>query len=472
MPVMQIGLIKGDSVDNNTEYRDSLPVNMFVIPRDVLETNGYLINWYGISEYATGQGVDRGAIWVSAEGLTGHYRVSGTFLIKVNTDSTVTVIGAISGSDEVSMAYSFNNLAIVADDKLYYYNPTDGLRQIIDPDIGDPIDITWVDGYFFLTDGKDIYHSDILDEEQFQPLEFGNAQTSPDPSQGVGRNEDNEVIVFGSFTTEPFTNVGTENFAFRRITQKSLNIGIMGTHCKAEMNGKWYVIGRRKESAPSFHVVSLGSESSISTRETDKIIAHYTEDDFTNATVDAMIRDNMKLVIFNLPNHTLMFNETIAEQMGLDNAWTILKSDLVGDLTYRAKNPILDPDSAKWIVGDKKDSMIGELDQSICTHYSDIVEWIIDTPFINLEGKIVHQLMLETLPGISPDEDATVALSVTRNGRHHVPEHWVDMGANYDYDQRFIVRQPFGFIRHYISIRFRGASRSRMSFANLKAVYS
>jgi hypothetical protein len=472
MPAMQIGLIKGESVDNNTEYRDSLPVNMFVVPRDVLETNGYLINWYGISEYATGQGVDRGAIWVSAKDLTGHYRVSGQYLIKVNTDSTVTVIGAISGSEEVSMTYSFNNLAIVADGRLYYYSPAKGLRQITDADVGAPIDITWVDGYFFLTDGENIYHSDILDEESYLPLDFGNAQTSPDPSEGIGRSEDNEVIVFGSLSIESFVNIGSENFAFRRITQKALKLGIMGTHCKVEMDGKWYVIGRRKESAASFHVVSLGSGNSISTRETDKIIAQYTEDDFTNATVNAMIRDNMKLVIFNLPNHTLMFNETIAEKMGLDNAWTILKSDLVGDLTYRAKNPILDPESAKWIVGDKRDSQIGLLDQSICTHYSDIVEWIIDTPFINLEGKVVHQLMLETISGISPDEDATVALSVTRNGRHYVPEHWVEMGANYDYDQRFIVRQPFGFVRHYIGIRFRGASRSRMSLANLKVVFS
>ncbi len=472
MPAMQISLIKGDSVDNNTEYRDSLPINMFVVPRDVLETNGYLINWYGLAEHTTGQGVDRGAIWVSADGLRGHYRVSGSSLIRVNTDATVTVLGDIAGSDEASMDYSFNNLAIVADGKLYYYSPSGGLRQITDADVGSPIDITWVDGYFFLTDGKDIYHSDVLDEEMFNPLEFGNAQTSPDPSQGVGRNEDNEVVVFGSFTTEPFTNVGTENFAFRRITQKSLNIGIMGTHCKADMNGKWYVIGRRKESAPSFHIVSLGSENSISTRETDKIISQYVESDFENATVNVMIRDNMKLVTFNLPNHTLLFNETIAEKMGIDNAWTILKSDLNGDLTYRAKNPILDPDNAKWIVGDKRDQRIGVLDQSICTHYSDIVEWIIDTPFINLAGKVVHQLSLETISGISPDEDATVALSVTRQGRHHVPEHWVDMGANYDYDQRFIVRQPFGFVRHYISIRFRGASRSRMSLAKLILVTS
>ena len=472
MPVMQIPLIKGDTVDDNTEYRDSLPTNMFVVPRSVLGAKGYLINWYGLAEFATGQGIDRGAIWVSAEGLDGHYRVSGQSLIRVRSDGVVDNLGFVSGSDEVEMDYSFNNLAIVADNKLYYYSPSSGLRQVEDPDVGDPIDITWVDGYFFLTDGKDIYHSDITDEESFLPLDFGNAQTSPDPSQGVGRNEDNEVVVFGSFTIEPFVNVGTQNFAFQRITQKALNLGIMGTHCKAEMNGKWYVIGRRKESDPSFHAVSLGYESSISTRETDKIISQYTDLDFKNATVNPMVRDNINFVIFNLPRHTLVFNETVAGRMGIDNAWTVLKSDVLGDETYRGKNPIFDPRISKWILGDKRDSTIGESDQSICTHYGDIAEWIIDTPLINLEGKVTNQLMLETISGIAPDEDATVALSVTRNGRHHGQEHWVEMGANNDYNQRFIVRQPFGFVRHYIGIRFRGASRSRMSLAMLKLVFS
>jgi len=472
MPVMQIPLIKGDTVDDNTEYRDSLPTNMFVVPRSVLGAKGYLINWYGLAEFATGQGIDRGAIWVSIEDFRGHYRVSGTSLIKVNSNGVVDVLGTIFGTDEVEMDYSFNNLAIVADNRLYYYNPTDGLRQINDPDIGDPIDITWVDGYFFLTDGTDIYHSDITDEESFLPLDFGNAQTSPDPSQGVGRNEDNEVVVFGSFTTEPFINVGTANFAFQRITQKALNIGIMGTHCKAEMSGKWYVIGRRKESSPSFHVISLGAESTISTREVDKIISKYSESDFDNATVNPMIRDNIKLVIFNLPSHTLVFNETVAEKMGLDNAWTILKSGVAGDATYRGKHPILDPDAKKWIVGDKRDSKIGDMDQSICTHYDEIAEWIVDTPFIRFNGKIPNQIMLEIISGIAPDNDATVALSVTTNGRQHSSEQFINMGINNDYNQRFIVRQPFGFVRHYIGIRFRGASRARMSIAMLEAVVS
>ena len=59
-------------------------------------------------------------------GFEGHYRVSGTSLIKVEDDESITVLGHVPGTDQVSFTYSLNNLAIVADKKLYYYNPTDG----------------------------------------------------------------------------------------------------------------------------------------------------------------------------------------------------------------------------------------------------------------------------------------------------------------------------------------------------------
>ena len=166
-----------------------------------------------------------------------------------------------------------------------------------------------------------------------------------------------------------------------------------------------------------------------------------------------------------------MFNETIAEKMGIDNAWTILKTDVLGDLTYRAKDPILDPRSGKWIVGDKRGSTIGVLDASICTHYGEIAEWIIDTPFLKFDGKSITQIEIDTIPGISPDEDATVELSVTFNGRTHSQGRWVKMGANYDYGQRFILRNPVGFVRDMFSMRFRGASKTRMSLAKLNMVF-
>ncbi|MBL4613246.1 MAG: hypothetical protein JKY91_05825, partial [Emcibacter sp.] len=172
----QVSLIKGEHVDSNTDYRDSLPVNMYAIPREILGAKGYMINFYGLKDFAVGKGIDRGGLWVSRDGFQNHYRVSGTDFISVSATGEITVLGTIPGTKQVSITYSFNNVAIVGDGKLYYYNPTDGFRQLTDPDIGSPIDIVWVDGFFFLTDGQKIYHSDSIDEESYLNVAQGDPQ--------------------------------------------------------------------------------------------------------------------------------------------------------------------------------------------------------------------------------------------------------------------------------------------------------
>lgn len=463
MAKTQTTLIKGDSVDSNVDYRDALPVNMYGIPRNTLGSQGYMINFYGLTQNATGEGVDRGGLWVSRADFEGHYRVSGNSLIKVE-NGLVTNLGTVPGTEQVSMDYSFNNLAIVADGKLYYYNPTAGFREITDPEVGNPIDLVWVDGYFFLTDGESIYHSNILNEEAFEPLDFSNAQFIPDPSRGLGKNDDNEVLVFGAFSVEYFINVGSDNFAFQRITRKAQKIGIVGTHCKSEMNGRWYTLSRRKETSLSFHVVSLGSEQSISTRETDLILASYQEDDLRNVTIDTIVIDNIKLAIFHLPNHTLMFNETLAEVAGIGSAWTLLKTDILGDFTFRAKNFVNDANSGKWLVGDKRNSNIGELDRSICTHYGDKVEWLMFTPFLKLEMLAVNYLEIETIPGIAPAKDATVFISTTVDGRTYGKEYIELYSDNQDYIDRFYINRITGVVRNWVGFKFRGVSETRMAF--------
>jgi hypothetical protein len=459
---MQIPLMRGDKIEG-VEWRDSLPVNMYAVNRPVMGAQGFMLQLYGIRQHAIGGGKDRGAKYVTRSGLEGQYRVSGQSLYKVLPSGELLDLGTIPGSNEVSMDFSFNNLAIVADKKLYYYNSTDGLRQITDEQIGDPIDIVWVDGYFFLTDGEDIYHSDIANEEEYEPLAFGNAQFSPDPSFGLGKNASNEVIVFGKDSVEYFVNVGTVPFAFQRVQRKAQKIGILGTHCKKELANNWFTISRRIETSPSFHVVSLGQEQTIGTRETDKILATYTEQELSEATIDTMMIDGIAMAIFHLKRHCFMFNQTVAADMGVKDAWTILKSDVEGDTVYRAKNPIRD-ESGQWIVGDNQGSRIGVIDETLSTQYDNITEWIMYTPFVPAETLSINELELQTTPGVAVDNDATVAVSLSVNGRTYDREYWNLYGVNFDYDHRFILRN-MGYVREYFSMKFRGASRSRMSFA-------
>lgn len=464
MPI--VPFIVGDKVDNNTDYRDALAVNYYAVIRNVYGEDGYMLNYYGLTDFVTGQGLSRGSIWVERIGLEGQYRVSGNSLIKIEDDESVTVLGVISGTDQASMTYSLNNLAIVANNKLYYYNPTDGFRQIIDSEIGNPIDIVWADFRFVLTDGEYLFQSSALNEEEYEPLDFSGSDFQPDKIWGVGLNDDNELISFGALTTEYFVNISQDNFSYTRIQLKAVKAGIAGTHCKAEFKDKWYSLTRRSNTQYQFSVIQSGSSESITSREIEKVLAKYTGDQLSTCVVEVFNKDSIVWMIAHLPNETLIYNETVAKSFGVGLAWSILKTDVCGDMDYRGKDLTYDPRFSKWCIGDKRDNHIGFLDDSVCTHYGEIVEGLLFTPVMDLEALSINSLKLKTIPGISPDNDATVFMSRTDDMRIYGREYTEKYGVNQDYNKNFTMRN-LGYVRSDTAFKIRTASRSRMSFCML-----
>jgi len=461
-----IPFIKGDKVDDNTDFRDALPVNYYAVLRDIYGEKGYMLNYYGLSDFATGQGISRGSICVERTGLEGQYRVSGTSLIKIEDNQSVTVLGAISGTGQASLTYSLNNLAIVADGKLYYYNPTDGFRQITDPNVGSPIDIVWADFRFVLTDSEYLFQSSELNEEEYEPLDFSGSDFQPDKILGVGLNDDNELIAFNALTTEYFVNIGQDNFTYTRIQLKAVKAGIAGTHCKAELKDRWYSLTRRSNTQYQFSIIQSGSSESITSREIEKVLAKYTGTELSKTVIEVFTKDSVTWMVAHLPNETLAYNETIAKNYGINAAWSILKTDVYGDATYRGKDMTYDPRFSKWCIGDKRDNKIGFLDDSACTHYGDIVEGLLFTPTIPMETLSINTLKLKTIPGISPNNDATVFVSRTDDMRIHSKEHIEQYGVNHDYNKNFTMRN-LGYVRSETAFKIRTASRSRMAFCRL-----
>jgi hypothetical protein len=461
-----IPFIKGDKVDDNTDYRDALPVNYYAVLRDIYGEKGYMLNYYGLSDFASGQGISRGSIWVARTGLEGQYRVSGGVFIKIEDDQSVTALGTIAGTGQVSLTYSLNNIAIVADGSLYYYNPTDGFRTITDPNVGNPIDIVWADFRFILTDGEFLFQSSLLDEEEYEPLDFSGSDFQPDKIWGVGLNYDNELVAFNELTTEYFVNVGADNFSYTRLQLKAVKAGIAGTHCKAEYKDKWYALTRRSNTQYHFSVIQSGSSESITSREIEKVLSKYSGDELSKTVVEVFTKDSVVWMIAHLPNETLLYNETIAKSYGINAAWSILKTDVFGDDDYRGKDLAYDPRFSKWCIGDKLDSKIGFLDDSVCTHYGEIVEGLLFTPILDMETLSIDSLELKTIPGISPSNDATVFISRTDDMRIYSKEHTEQYGVSFDYNKNFTMRN-LGYVRSETAFKIRTASRSRMAFCKL-----
>lgn len=463
MPTQQITFIKGDKVGAETDYRDALPVNMTAVARPVLAAKGYMLQLPGLTLHATGEGVDRGGIWDSRR--NSHYRVSGESLIRVNSNGTTTNLGSIPGNDTVEFAYSFNNLAIIASGRMFVYNTGAGLREITDSDLGNPIDICWIDQYFFMTDGESLFHTTIADETQIDPIDFATSEFSPDPTYGVEKTKDNRVMVFNRYSTEIFVNDATENFAFSRITGLSMEFGIVGTHAKAKFNDGFICVGNRKEEAVSVHVAFPGQTQKVATREIEKIIGEYRETELRSVVVETREEDGYQHVLIHLPNQTLLFNQTIATLVGLESAWSIIKSDVLGDREYRGIHGVFDSNLGKWVYGDKQNANIGIYDEDTALQYGEVVEWLLFTPYYPLETTSIDEIDIQTIPGFAMTNDSTLAVSLTFDGFRYSAEKFLNYGRRGQYGNRLITRR-LGYVSEYVSFRFRGASRTRMAIGS------
>lgn len=461
--LVPITLVKGDKISDQTDYLDVLPENMFAVPKPVMGAAGFMLQHYGLTEYGTGVGPDRGGVW--NERHQAHYRVSYSQFIIVAENGSNQRFGNIPEMTQVSMPYSFNTQAVIGGGSMYLYDPTNGFREVTDPNLKKPIDGTWVDGYYFLTDGEYLYHTQLNNEDQFDPLAYATAEFSPDATVGVGRTADNKVIVFGRYTTEFFTNVATPNFAFSRVPARALKIGLVATHAKCELKQSWYFVGSRKESDLGVHVLGAGASQQISTRAIDRILGQYTEAQLSDVSMEAIEVDGMSFVYIHLPNETLLFNETLAAKSGVDNAWSIVKRGTQGTgyRPWRGINGVFDPRLGKWVFGDKIDLRLGVLDPKSVDQYGEMCEWVLYTPFMYLEALTVDSLNIDIMPGHSPSDDGTLFVSQTYDGVTYGKETTAVYGRLGDYNQRYIVNR-MGYVRNWVGFKLRGASRTKMAF--------
>ena len=466
-----VTLIKGDKIGIETDYRDALPVNMYAVKKQILKAQGYMICYPGLIAFGTGSGVDRGSVY--NDKFEDQYRVSGTKFIKVASTGTVSEIGNISGTSQVRMEdfYSFNTQGIIADGKFFLYDPVNGLRAVTDNDLGSPIDGVWVDGYYFMTDGEYLFHTDLTDESSIDPLKFATAEFMPDPSLGLAKTQDNKVLVFGRYTLEYFINVTQDNFAFSRVATRAQKIGIVATHAKCEGSKGFYITGGRKHESVGVHQIGVGSSVKLSIREVDKIIEQYTEPELADMRMEARSEKDVSFILIHLPHETLLYNETIAEYFGKDVAWSILKTDVTGSAKYRGINGIFDARIAKWVYGDKRNTNIGILSNSVFTHYGDIQEWELYTPLLKLETYSIDEIELETMPGNTTDINAKVSTSITYDGLTYGKEYFQLYGEPSDYNQRFFLRR-LGIVNNWMGFKFRGATKSRMAFSLMEVSYS
>lgn len=457
---MKIPLIKGQR-KSKYDYRDNLPVNMTAIAAQTEGDDGYLLAHDGLTEFAQTGGVARGGVF--NERFNRHFRVSGENLESVSADGTVTTIGFIGGSSTCSFANSFNTQAVLSDGKLFLYDNAT-LTQVADENLGMPIDLVQFKGIYVLTDGEYLYNTTIANEYVIAGgAEYASSEFAPDPIIGLIKTDSDQLIAFNRYSHEYFyfngnAPVGTS--VLQTQAGRASRIGIVGTHCKTFLDGRVFILGGRKEEAPTIRVLDQGV---IATREIDKIIGQYTESQLATVAMESRVVDRDKFLIVHLPDYVLLYNLTIADQYGNSAAWSYVKTGQ--DAPWRGKFGVFDPRIGKWVYGDKKENKLALLDDQTFAQYGEAQEALFYTPIIPAEGVSINSLEIDTLTGFAP-VNIEAALAVSYDSVGWGQEYWYTASHPYDYDSRYKLRM-LGYVRNNISFRFRFVSTDKMGFSGL-----
>ena len=457
----QIPIVSGIYADNTPDFRTRYPVNLTATPKAIGITDGYLRIADGIVSNGAGPGVCRGGIeWNGVE-----YRVMGTSLVSVTSEGVATTLGDVGGAGDVTMVYSFDYLAISSNKNLFLYDGTT-LAQVTDEDLGDVLDVQWIDGYFMTTDGESLVVTELNDPFSVNPLKYGSSEIDPDPVVGLLTLR-NEIYAVNRHTIEVFRNIGGDLFPFQRVNGGQIERGAVGTHCAVAYMNRIAFMGSKRNEAISVRLGISGGDVKISTREIDLILSGYTDGVLSQALLEVRSDNGNEVLIIHLPDRTLCFDGAVSEAMGVP-IWYELSSGIGGG-AWDARHLVRV--NERWSVGSATTDKIGYLSREVFTHWGEKVTWEFGVPVLYNEsrGVQVHELELVVLTGSAPfGSSPVVTTQHSQDGVTWSQAKPCRVGTSGDRSQR-VRWARMGTARNWRTQRFQGDSDAPLSIARLEA---
>jgi len=457
---MQISLLNGVFV-SGSNLRTSIPRNLVPVPKASGISSGYLRPADGLIQFGGEMpGLDRGGINWNGK----CYRVMGTSLVRLEEDGTTVTLGTVAAGGPVSMDYSFDRLAVTAGKKLYYWDGTT-FSQVVDVDLGDALDMVWVDGYFMTTDGTSLVVTELDDPYAVNPLKYGSAETDPDSIMSIEKQR-GEIYAIGRYTIEVFQNIGGTLFPFQRVPGAQIQRGAVGTYSSAKFVDSIAFLGSGRNEAPSVYLMANGTTQKLATQEIDTILLEYTPDQLAAVEMDVRVDKAHQHLIIHLPDRTLVFDAAASAVLG-EPIWFDFTTSIIGKGQYRAQH--LTYVYGKWLAGDPLSPRLCELTQDVSSHYGEVNGWDFGVSALFNEGRgaIVHEVELIGLPGNAAFGDNPVIWSsYSVDGRTWSAERPIHAGKTGESQKRLAWRR-FGHMRNWRVQKFRGTSDSHLSFIRL-----
>lgn len=459
---MQIPVMNGIYADESADFRTSYPRNMIPVPKDQGISKGYLRPAYGVEQVGTGPGIGRGGINWKGE----LYRVLGTKLVRIDASGNVTVLGDVGGSGPVTMDYSFDRLMVASGGALYYWDGS-ALTKVTDPDLGTVVDLKWIAGYTMTTDGTSLIVTELNDPTSVNPLKYGSAESDPDPIMAIDELR-NEAYAIGRYTIEVFQNVGGQFFPFQVIEGAQIPKGAIGTHAYCSIGNTFVFLGSGRGEAPAVYAMVPGDTQKLSTREIDRILQGYSEEQLSRAVIECIVEGSHQFVFIHLPDQCLVYDTMASKDVG-EHVWFPLDSGVGSKSTYRARDFVWCYD--QWNCDDPTSSAIGVLTDEVSTHYGQTIGWEFGTQILYNAGNgaIIHELELACLPGRVPlGADPVVWTSYSLDGETWSREVPTSAGKQGERTKRIAWRRQGKMLNWRIQ-KFRGTSDAHLAVARLEA---
>jgi len=411
----------------------------------------------------------RGMVVTYQSPYTVLYVVCADALYRVNSANSWVSLGTIDGDGLVSIANSGTELFIATDALSGYILTiaTDTLTQIADPDFPGSSSVTYLDGRFIFCRGDDskVWCTDLLAGGSIDPLNFASAESAPDPVVNVFANN-GELWVFGTQTTEVWSNVGGTGFPFAPIQSASINTGCMGASTVCALSGTLFWLGRDQSGSCMVYMANGYSAQRVSTHAVEWQMQEYlTAPPFYGYNDQLPFafgyqQDGHTFYVLTFPTSGSstwvydMATQSWHERAGYD-------SGAFARYRPQCHACMIDPETGNTIVnlvGDYEKNIIYTLDLDTYYDFDTGVagyvpqKWLrtwraLPTGTSNLKRTAHHSLQLDCETGvhdtaIGPVVDPQVSLRWSDDGGHT----WsnarsVNMGATANYSKRVIWRR-------------------------------
>lgn len=457
---INIPLMYGDGVNNVTgDFETRMPVNMLVISREVKGAPGYLRIFPGITKQNDVAGLSRGVHWNTVK--NGPARVMGNKLYLAGEPFADVPLN----STRTPMAHSRTSQGVVDSGILTLYRYDGEVKQFANWPGEDGTNYDWgtitdvchlQQRYIFCTAETDTFWCSDLDDES-HPDKIAPAYRAGSMADGIVaiRAWRDFVICFGQSTIEFFALTGDSQNIYQVQPSYFIDVGTIGKETVCSYLNSFAFI-----TSPSVGVVTIGlmnpgggAWSDIGSVQVKKILAKYKPEDLVNVKMESVSFESHNLLIVHLPNETLVYDNDVSTAMST-RIWTIIKTGIVGSNGSDAYRGIDFCNEGNVItVADKREGVIGTLDNSTCDQYGEQQEIILYSKIAACDQYMLNDLEIDANSGA--DSRATrLMISFTEDGVSYSPEKLIDYSEPQVWLKRPILRK-LGIFRQAVGFKFR-----------------